>query len=381
LVVGNGVLAVTIAIAGCERDPLDGTSLAGNLGPGQGPAVQGGAPGTGTAAGGASGSGAGGAPSNSGGSGGGTIGGCMTISTASGVMNPCGRTVGVAFSPEGQLVATATQTPPPNIHLWRLSDGAFVRDLEGHSGGGFSVAFSPDGKILATAGEVQGGADHVNDPTIVRLWDVATGGHLRDVPAGTGFYADSAQFSHDGTLLATAGYWGPIQIWRVADGLPLTSIPTSNTVYSARFSTDDQRLASAPSLMGGVWNASDGSSLFSLPGLGEDMNDAAFSPAGDVIATTGAAGRLQIFDAAGTLLQAWVGHDVNYTSRVLWVGPDQFVSDDWGGNVKSWTRDASGTFGPSGSWSLGTQAMGTAVSPDGARLVVGTGAGFVFLAL
>jgi WD40 repeat protein len=305
----------------------------------------------------------------------------MTISTASGVTNPCGRTVGVAFSADGQLLATATQTPPPNVHLWRLSDGAFVRDLPGHSEAGFSVAFSPDGTLLASAGEVTGGMVGVNDPTVVRLWDVSSGALVRDVPATTGFYADSVQFSHDGTRLATSGCLGPIQIWRVSDGVPLESIPTSNTVYSARFSPDDRRLVAAPSLAGGVWNVADGSSLFTLPGFGEDMNDAAFSPAGDVIATTGAAGRLQIFDAAGTLLQSWVGHTVNYTSRVLWVGPDRFVSDDWGGNVKSWTRDASGSFGPSGSWSLGTQALGVAVSPDKARIVVGTDAGFVFLAL
>jgi WD40 repeat protein len=377
---GGAVLGATVALLGCDRDPLDGTSLGGNLGPGAGSTVQGGAPGSGaggSAAGGAPGSGAGGAPSSS--DAGAAVSGCMTISTTPGVMNPCGRTTGVAFSPDGQLLATATQTAQPNIHLWRVSDGAFVRDLPGHLDVSYSVAFSPDGTLLASAGQVPQPAS-VNDPT-VRLWDVATGSLVRDIPAATGFYASSAQFSHDGTRLATSGALGPIQIWRVADGVSLTSIPTTGTVYSARFSPDDQRLASAPSLVGAVLKVSDGSPLFQLPGFGEDMNDAAFSPAGDVIATTGAAGHLQIFDPAGTLLQSWVGHDVNYTSRVLWVGADRFVSDDWGGNVKSWTRDASGKFGPSGSWSLGTQALGTAVSPDRTRLLVGTDAGFVFLAL
>jgi WD40 repeat protein len=57
----------------------------------------------------------------------------------------------------------------------------------------YSVAFSPDGQLLAT-----GCIDH-----IVRLWDPATGNHLRTLTGHTG--VRSVAFSPDGQLLATGG--------------------------------------------------------------------------------------------------------------------------------------------------------------------------------
>lgn len=374
-----------VAPSACDRDVLVG-AVSADLNPGQSPVqVQGGT------------AGAGGGPVNCvpgmGGGGSGGTGGsavvtpsCPTIATASGTLNACGRTFEIAYSPDGQLLATATQGPPANVHMWRLSDGALVREFAGHgSGGALSVAFSPDGTILATAGyeEDPCGVPYstVEDPTVVKLWEVSTGNFLRTLPATVGFYASSAGFSHDGTRVVTTGYLGPIQVWRVSDGVPLTSIPTTGSFYKARFSPNDARIVAASYVTGGIWNASDGSLVKPIAGLGEDMNDAAFSPDGSQIATTGASGNLQVFDAGGNLLQSFHAHDVNYTSRVVWVGNDRLISDDWGGNVKSWTRDASGKFAASGVWSFGSQALGMAVSPDGSRLAVAGDGGFMFLSL
>jgi len=133
--------------------------------------------------------------------------------------------------------------------------------------------------------------------------------------------------------------------------------------------------------MGGVWssNVTDGSQLFSIPGFSDDMNDAAYSPDGSQIVATGAGGLLRFFDASGNLQQSFVAHQVNYISRVVWVDNDHVVSDDWGGNIKSWTRGANNQFGASGSWSLGSQAFGIAVSPDGSTLAVGGDGGFMFI--
>ncbi len=386
-----------VATVSCTRNLYVGSSMASDLNPGQPDSGStGGTPGTGgntgtcSALGGTVGTG--GAINPGTGGKGATVASCQTISRTPGMLNPCGWTFGIAYSPDGQYIATATQTPKPNIHIWRLSDGAPIKDLDGHGGGdavgSYGVAFSPDGTILATAGNASvpqscGVSSTTTSSDMVKLWDVATGNLLRDIPAASGYYADTAQFSPDGARLVTGGALGSVQIWNVADGTLLTSIATGNTTYNARFSPDGTRIVSAgEATNGGVWNASDGSALFSLADFGEDMNDAAYSPDGTEIVATGVGGTLRFFDQSGNLLQSFVAHTVNYISHVVWVDNDHVVSDDWGGNVKSWTRDATGHFVASGTWSIGGQALGLAVSPDKRTIAVagGSGAeGFMFL--
>jgi WD40 repeat protein len=380
------------AFIGCTQNLMVGSSTMSDLHPGQPDAGStGGTTASGSCTPGCIGlacSGTGGTPGV--GTGGAGVAGahCTTISTAPGTLNACGLTFGIAYSPDGQLIATATETGSPNIHVWRLSDGALMEELYGHGGGSYGVAFSPDGTILASSGIAPSPVGCVvsglpTSPDMVKLWDVSTGALLHDLPATSGNYADTAQFSPDGARLVTAGMVGPIQIWNVADGAPLTSIATSYTTYNARFSPDGTRVVTAgESSNGGVWNASNGSPLFSLAEFGEDMNDAAYSPDGTEIVATGPGGTLRFFDPNGNLLQSFVAHTVNYISHVVWVDEDNVVSDDWGGNVKSWTRDATGQFAASGGWSIGGQALGLAVSPDKKTIAVagGSGAeGFMFL--
>lgn len=380
------------AFVSCTQNLMVGSATMSDLHPGQLDAGStGGTTGAGSCTGacvGASCTGTGGAPNAGTGGVGVATASCTTISTTPGMLNACGLTSGIAYSPDGQLIATATETDSPNIHVWRLSDGALLENLYGHGGGSYDVAFSPDGTILATAGTAPSPVGCVvsGPPTsgdLVKLWNVSTGALLHDIPAANGPYAYTAQFSPDGARLVTGGGMGAVQIWNVADGTLLTSLATSNTTYDARFSPDGTRIVTAgESSNGGVWNASNGSALFSLATFGEDMNDAAYSPDGTEIVATGPGGTLRFFDPNGNLLQSFVAHTVNYISRVVWVDNDDVVSDDWGGNVKSWTRDAAGQFAASGSWSIGGQALGLAVSPDKKTIAVagGSGAeGFMFL--
>jgi len=54
----------------------------------------------------------------------------------------------VAFSPDGQNLASGSDDT--TVRLWRVSDGALLRILVGHTNWVSSVVFSPDGQTLAS---------------------------------------------------------------------------------------------------------------------------------------------------------------------------------------------------------------------------------------
>ena len=60
-----------------------------------------------------------------------------------------GRVNGVAFSPDGQILASASDDD--TVKLWNPATGALLRTLAGHRSAVQSVAFSPDGRTLASA--------------------------------------------------------------------------------------------------------------------------------------------------------------------------------------------------------------------------------------
>jgi WD40 repeat protein len=102
-----------------------------------------------------------------------------------------GRSAGLAFSPDGGLLATGG--PERTITLLDPATLQTRARLVNHTGAVHGLDFAPDGRTLASAA-----ADRT-----VRLWNVATGQELLKLDGHTGpVYC--VQFSHDGRTLASA---------------------------------------------------------------------------------------------------------------------------------------------------------------------------------
>ena len=118
------------------------------------------------------------------------------------------RLWGVAFSPDGTLLAAASaslQKSDLKAWVWEVASGRAVHVLEGHTKRLWGVAFSPDGELLVTSG----------DDGTVRVWDPALGETLKVLAASTETVYDVA-FSPTELLLASAGYDKTVRLWRLS---------------------------------------------------------------------------------------------------------------------------------------------------------------------
>jgi len=146
-------------------------------------------------------------------------------------------TWGVAFSPNGRIVATVN----PGLELWDVADPAHPKRLD-YSHGPLVMpgepAFSPNGRVLATNGGGSGVLWNVTDPARLTEIAILPG---RDVGQG------AMVFSPDGRILATTDN-GAVVLWSIADPARATRITTltgqAGDVTALSFSPDGHLLAS-----------------------------------------------------------------------------------------------------------------------------------------
>jgi WD40 repeat protein len=286
------------------------------------------------------------------------------------VNTPGGLALGVAFSPDGRLLASVEadsgravvtlRSPVTLAPIAVLDDGA-----NSIASGLLHVAFSRDGRIVAASGD-----------RAVRLWDVATRKPLATISTGR---AEPTAFdlAPDGHAFATGGADGAVRLWSARTRRTTAVLAGhAGSVNDIRYSPDGRVVASANS--GGpvrLWDASTHRALTTLTGLYAPASAMAFSPDGTMLATGGNDDKVHLWDtAAGAPLAQLTGHHGGVTTVAFQPQGHVLASGGLERTVRLWSLDRSVlTVHPA------SLVSSVAYSPDGRTLAAGTDDGTVRL--
>lgn len=212
----------------------------------------------------------------------------------------------LAFSPDGAMLGTANNRELMQFSRYRFYGSLLGVDtanlqnyLLGHTQWVNSADFSLDGQLLATA----------SDDAQVLLWKVSNGSLLRTIDSSSGLA--TADFSPNNLLLAAGTWDGIIGLWQVNDGHLLRTIQGhENSVMDVEFSPDGTLLASASEDNTiKLWQVGDGSPVHTLRGHTGPVHKLAFSPDGTLLASASDDKTLKLWQVRdGSQVRSLQGH-------------------------------------------------------------------------
>jgi WD40 repeat protein len=277
---------------------------------------------------------------------------------------------GVAFSPEGTLLASCGKRP--GVCLWDATTGSLVRVLGGDDKEHLvnQVVFAPDGKVVASAG---------GDGT-ARVWDVATGKEIRRHTGTSNCNAvaftpdnrslavgDSAgyvslyhrntgkqrwsiavnpdrlpierlAFSADSAVLACSAH-SKVRLWSTATGEECPeSAAVPRRAYWAAWLPKSRALVLSGDGTIQLWDSAAGMEIHVTDGHRDSVAAAAFAPDGKTIASAGMDGTIRLWEAdTGRQLHSWIAHEKRPVTGIVFLPDGKYiVSVGLDGQVRKW---------------------------------------------
>lgn len=144
------------------------------------------------------------------------------------IANIAERIYGIAFSPDGRLLAVAAGTPARfgEVTLFQAETGELVADLASAGDSFLDVAFSPDGSALAATGTDRS----------VRVWTVPEGKEILHIEDHAD-WVTSVAFSADGSRIATGSRDGTAKVFDLSSKETVATFsghdgPVSDVLFS-----------------------------------------------------------------------------------------------------------------------------------------------------
>ncbi len=272
------------------------------------------------------------------------------------------RAESLLFSPSGKYLALrAERAGRPAAVVWELATGR--RALEAPAAGApFSggLAFLPGDEQLALGG-----------PKSVELYDLASAARVRELAIGAAPL--SIVPSPDGSRLAVLlRARQEIQIWDLAGSRMERRLPQSGPTWAAAWHPHGRRLAAAAAGHIGIWDAETGSRETEFEASPARVTYLAFSPAGDLLGSTGYDGTTRLWDWQAGHRKVEIPH-----SLVLQFGSDGSTLgyDVQGTTLRTWEYASSACRRMVGAGTETGDVISGAFSPDGQLVACATNSG------
>lgn len=182
----------------------------------------------------------------------------------------------ILFSPNGHTIITTRSDGGRGypyqtlVYFWDADKSQCIGKFTEEEGWLGDIALSPDGQLLALALSYVS-ADEGNQ---VRVWDINTRQKICEFPGRW------AEFSPVDNLLATANLASSeIELWDAEECFIVQSLDEDISPISLAFSPDGQLLASGRQSVQ-IWDINSGELVRELTGLPNDVQKLAFSPDG-----------------------------------------------------------------------------------------------------
>jgi WD40 repeat protein/tRNA A-37 threonylcarbamoyl transferase component Bud32 len=238
---------------------------------------------------------------------------------------------GIAFDPRGGRLASASNDG--TIIIWDVASGTVVHTLKGHKDKVTCVAYSPDGRHLVSG----------SDDRTAKVWVIEEGKELRTFRGHRG-KLHCVAFSPDRRHVASGNSqdreWavavGVVKVWDVENAEALFELRHRGPVWGVAFGCDGRQLASAGAdHVVRVWDTGTHELLQVLRDA-DAVNAVAFSPDGaHLVSASGLAVQVRSV-GDGHIVHQLLGHSAVVANAVFSPDGRCLASIDSDGTVKVW---------------------------------------------